>query len=73
MPKDEKDGSRALFICAADNPRDEFRDLLDISFTVRGDKKVTVLRPSGEEQLVPSDGVYHFEMYSNEGVIVIAR
>lgn len=73
MPKDEKDGSRALFICAADNPQDEFRDLLDINFTVRGDKKVTVLRPSGEEQLVPTDGAYHFEMYSNEGVIVIAR
>jgi hypothetical protein len=67
------DGSRALFICGADDPKDENPKEYLVKFRVGGDREVAAYSGTGEVKLSRgADGEYSFMLRSCSGVLVTA-
>lgn len=65
-------GSRALFVCAANDPLDKSPSPQRVSFRVGGDRLVRVYSSSGYATLERSDGVYTVEIAPSSAVLIVA-
>jgi len=66
------DGSNALFICAADDPRDEGGKVSTITF--RSDREITAIGGHGPIEVKKCCcGCWSIELASNEGALVVAK
>lgn len=71
-PKND-DGSRALFICAADDPEDVNPKSYQVLFRADG-REITALTGNGKLPVTRlEDGSYSIPVQSNMGVLVVAR
>lgn len=66
------DGSRALFVCSADDPYDEHPAEHKITFRADG-MRISATGPQGPRKVeVASDGTYSIPIRSNEGILIEA-
>lgn len=66
------DGSRAVFVCAADDPYDEHPSVHTLTFRAGG-RRVTARGTQGDIPVTTdADGTYTLELASNQGILIEA-
>ena len=73
MTSRTNDGATALMLAAADDPQDVAPKTNTVTFRAY-ERKISLVTPQGTTELTPdADGVYHIELCSNAGALVIAE
>jgi len=66
--------TKALMICAADDPLERDNKEYNVTFEVREGKKITAIGGNGKKPVIRmDDGSYAVSIVSNEGVLMIAE